>query len=135
MEINNIRLLVNNLKECFEFYKDKLGLKVSYGDAESPYASFEVGELSQLALFQSEMMAATVGTTELGEPKEVRDKFVIVIEVENVDKEFEKLSTLGIDFVNEPMDMQAWGIRVAHLRDPENNLIELFSELSNNGAE
>ena len=25
--------------------------------------------------------------------------------------------------------MTAWGIRVAHFRDPENNLIELYSEL------
>jgi len=25
--------------------------------------------------------------------------------------------------------MTAWGIRVAHFRDPESNLIELYSEL------
>jgi len=31
--------------------------------------------------------------------------------------------------------MRAWGIRVAHLRDPENNLIELFSDLLENGIE
>lgn len=134
MEINNIRLLVNNFEECFEFYKDQLGLKVSYGDIESPYASFETGELSQIAIFKSEMMATTVGTTDLADAENVRDKFVIVVEVDSVDKEFKRLSENGVEFVNEPTDMQAWGIRVAHLRDPENNLIELFSELSGNGA-
>jgi len=92
MEINNIRLLVNNFKECFEFYKNQLELKVSYGDIEGPYASFQTGDLSQLALFKSEMMAATVGTTELANAENVRDRFVIVIEVDNVDKMFEKLS-------------------------------------------
>lgn len=135
MELNNIRLLVNDFQKCFEFYKNTLGLEVTYGTKEGPYASFELGELSQLTLFQSEMMAQTIGTEELPKPKNVQDKFVIVIEADDVDDEFERLSVLDINFVNPPMDMQAWGIRVSHLRDPENNLIELFSELPENDEE
>lgn len=33
-------------------------------------------------------------------------------------------------FVNEPTDMADWGSRTVLLRDPEDNLIELFSPLA-----
>ena len=33
-------------------------------------------------------------------------------------------------FVNEPTDMVDWGSRTVLLRDPEDNLIELFSPLA-----
>ena len=35
----------------------------------------------------------------------------------------------GVVFLTEPKNMMAWGISVAHFRDTENKLIELFSEL------
>ena len=36
----------------------------------------------------------------------------------------------GINFINEPTDMPDWGMRVVHLRDPEENLIEFFTPLA-----
>jgi lactoylglutathione lyase len=64
------------------------------------------------------------------EEKEIlTDKAVIVIEVENVDETYKELKSKGVQFLNEPKDMAAWGIRVTHFRDPENNLIELHSLL------
>ena len=36
----------------------------------------------------------------------------------------------GVIFVNEPTDMADWGSRTVLLRDPEDNLIELFSPLA-----
>ena len=56
-------------------------------------------------------------------------KFAIIIEVDNVDKKFKELKNKYIKFITEPKDMEAWGIRVAHFRDPEKNLIEIFSNL------
>ena len=132
MELNNLRLLVNKFADCFDFYKNQLRLTVNYGDEKGPYASFDLGELSQLALFNADMMSETVATKELEYPENFKDKFVIVIEVESVDKTFEKLSEKGVKFINEPMDMEGWGIRVSHLRDPENNLVELFTPLDEN---
>ena len=34
-----------------------------------------------------------------------------------------------MEFVNEPKDYPAWTIQAAHLRDPDGNLIELFTSL------
>ena len=62
--------------------------------------------------------------------KNTRDQFAIIIEVDNVNKIFENLKKKKVEFINEPKDMPVWGIRVVHFRDPENNLIELFSYLN-----
>ena len=53
----------------------------------------------------------------------------IVIEVDNVNETFNTLQNKGVTFLTEPQDMAAWEIKVIHFKDPENNLIELFSEL------
>ena len=58
------------------------------------------------------------------------EKAVIVIQVEDVDAMFRELTSRGVEFVSEPADMAGWGGRVAHFRDPEENLIELYSGLS-----
>ena len=57
-------------------------------------------------------------------------KYEALLQVDNVDKVFKKLSDKGIDFINKPIDISGWGSRVAHFRDPEDNLIEIYSELS-----
>ena len=126
MKLNNIRLLVNNFEKSFEFYNDILGLNCTWGDKNSNFASFDIGISSGLAIFRAELMAETIGT-----PKnEIHaiDKFAIILEVENVDKTFTDFKD-RIKFITKPKDMKTWGIRVAHFRDIENNLIEIFSNL------
>ena len=126
MKLNNIRLLVNNFEKSFEFYNDILGLNCTWGDKNSNFASFDIGISSGLAIFKAELMAETIDT-----PKnEIHaiDKFAIILEVENVDKTFADFKD-RIKFITKPKDMKTWGIRVAHFRDIENNLIEIFSNL------
>ena len=55
---------------------------------------------------------------------------MVVFEVENVDDTYQAFLKKGINFINEPTDMPDWGMRVVHLRDPEENLIELFTPLA-----
>lgn len=50
--------------------------------------------------------------------------------MDNVDETYATLKAKGVQFVNQPSDMADWGMRVVHFRDPENNLIELFSPLA-----
>ncbi len=128
MKFNNIRLLVNDFDTCFNFYKDTLGLKCTWGELGDNFASFDIGIPSGLAIFKAELMNDAINNKSKVAANE-RDKFVIIIEVESVDKKYELLKKKKLKFMNEPKDMQAWGIRVVHFRDPENNLIELFSYL------
>ncbi|MCG8411823.1 MAG: VOC family protein [Bacteroidales bacterium] len=54
----------------------------------------------------------------------------MVLNVDDVDKTFQDLSERGVSFINKPTDMTGWGIRTAHFRDPENNLIEICSDIA-----
>jgi catechol 2,3-dioxygenase-like lactoylglutathione lyase family enzyme len=130
MKLNNIRLLVADFDACFEFYSEKLGLKVTWGEKGSAYASFDIGLPSGLALFKSELMAESVGNANLELPQNHREKTAIVLQVDSVDESYKELCERGVEFVNKPLDMSGWGDRVAHFRDPEGNLIEIFSELA-----
>jgi predicted enzyme related to lactoylglutathione lyase len=54
---------------------------------------------------------------------------MISFEVENVDEMYKSLLAKDVTFINQPTYMPDWGMRVVHLRDPEENLIELFTPL------
>jgi len=130
MKFNNVRLLVKDYKKCFEFYTEKLGLEAAW-NLEGCYASFKVAEgIEGLAIFVSDFMAPAVGNAEKTQPSGYREKSMISFEVENVDKTYQTFLEKGVDFINQPTDMPDWGMRVVHLRDPEENLIELFTPLA-----
>ena len=133
MKLNNIRLLVKDFDNCFKFYSEKVGLSVTWGKLGGDYASFEIGlgtNKMDLSIFKTDLMAKVLGNIDMQLPVNCREKVVIGIQVDNVDNVFNKLSAKGIVFVNKPIDMAGWGSRVAHFRDPEDNLIEIYSELS-----
>jgi len=129
MKFSNVRLLVKDYETCFKFYTEKLGLEAAF-NIEGCYGSFKVAEgIEGLAIFTSDLMAPAVGNTDKSQPTDCREKMMISFEVENVDETFNTLSAKGVEFINQPTDMPGWGMRVVHLRDPEENLIELFTPL------
>ena len=129
MELNCIRLLVKDFDKCFKFYSETLGLNVTWGKIGGDYASFDIGIPSGLSIFKSELMASAIGNSDKSLPADNREKVAIVLKVGNVDNSYKDLSAKGVTFINEPSDMTGWGMRVTHFRDPENNLIEIWSEL------
>jgi len=129
MKFSNVRLLVQDYKKCFKFYTEKLGLEAVW-NLEDCYASFKVAEgIEGFTLFVSDFMAPAVGNVEKTQPSGYREKSMVSFEVENVDDSYQAFLKKGIDFINQPTDMPDWGMRVVHLRDPEENLIELFTPL------
>jgi len=131
MKFSNVRLLVKDYKKCFRFYTETLGLEPAWGDENGPYASFKVAEgIEGFALFVSDYMASAVGNADKTQPEGYREKSLVVFEVENVDETYQALLAKGVTFINQPTDMPDWGLRAVHLRDPEENLIELFTPLA-----
>ena len=130
MKFSNVRLLVKDYQKCFKFYTEKLGLEPVWGDENGPYANFKVAEgIEGFAIFVSDFMAPAVGNADKTQPFGYREKSMVSFEVENVDETYQTLLTKDINFINQPMDMPDWGMRVVHLRDPEENLIEFFTPL------
>jgi len=135
MKFSNVRLLVKDFKKCFRFYTETLGFEPAWGDEDGCYASFKVAEgIEGFAIFVSDFMAPAVGNVDKTQPVGYREKSLAVFEVEKVDESYKALLAKGVKFINEPTDMPDWGMRVVHFRDPEDNLIELFTPLATEQA-
>jgi catechol 2,3-dioxygenase-like lactoylglutathione lyase family enzyme len=129
MKFSNIRLLVNDFDKCFTFYNDILGLECTWGKLGDNFASFNIGTPSGLALFKAELMSIAINNADAKKNETLQDKIAIILQVDSVNETYNSLQSKGVKFSTEPKDMTAWGIRVIHFRDPENNLIELYSDL------
>ncbi|MGE5602763.1 MAG: VOC family protein [Nitrososphaerales archaeon] len=132
MKLTHVRLLVNDFDACFRFYRDVMGFEVVWGAEGSSYADFKSrrGE-AMVALFGRQAMADTFGMGELPPepPCPCQDRTMLVFEAADLDSTVAALRARGVDFVADLQDQPDWGIRTAHLRDPDGNLIELNSPL------
>jgi lactoylglutathione lyase len=122
------RLLVSNFKACFQFYRDIMEFPVTFGAEDDVYADFNTGEVT-LALFDRLAMAKAVGTDQLPVESPAQDKMCLCFVVDDVDAKYKELKSKAIALIAEPNDKPDWGIRVAHFRDPDGNLIEINQPL------
>lgn len=129
MKLTHVRLLVNDFDTCFRFYRDVMGFEVQWGAEGSGYADFRGRGEAMVALFSRQGVAATLGIGELPPEAGCQDRAMLVFEAADLDSTVEALIARGADFVAGLQDRPDWGIRTAHLRDPEGNLIELNSPL------
>jgi lactoylglutathione lyase len=119
---NYVRLLVDNYRGSFRFYRDIMGMKLLRGDVDSEYAEFEVPGV-RLALFQRARMTAALGIPEpLGEG---RGHIALVFAVDDVDAAHKELQSKGVKFALAPRTHADWDVRTAHFHDPDGNLIEI----------
>ena len=57
----------------------------------------------------------------------IRGRRHVVLSVDDVDEVYVSLKQRGVEFLSVPEDRPHWGVRTAHLQDPEGNLIEINS--------
>jgi lactoylglutathione lyase len=128
MKYTFTRLLVSDFKSCFRFYRDTMGFVASFGTEDGSYADFVLGDVS-LALFDQLEMSRAINTDGKPSRADVQDSICLVFEVESVDETFERLRQMQVDIIVGPTDHPDWGIRTAHFRDPDGNLIEINQSL------
>ncbi len=121
MELVQIRLIVEDFGACFRFYRDVLGLKPQVDDEAGPYGKLSLPEgRAAIALQSREHLAQSAPW--LAGPR-TGDGSLIVLKVDDLDAVGAELAERGARWVTEP-ETQWERLRVAHLRDPEGNLIE-----------
>jgi lactoylglutathione lyase len=129
MKLTYIRLLVSDFDASFRFYRDTMQFEVAWGEEGSGYADFKTGSGTGLALFDRSEMADSLGTSDLPESAQAQDRFLLIFGVEDLYTTVGHLRERGVVFEVEPADHPEWGIRTAHLRDPDGNLIEINSPM------
>lgn len=128
MKLVSVRKLVRDFDGCLRFYRDIIGLELKYSAEGGYYAAFNnEGSDVLLELFTSKDAAAVLGDRPAETPSQYRT--LVSFSVPSVDATLEELRGKGADVVGDATDQPAWGVRIAYVRDPDGNLIELFTSL------
>ncbi|MGW2643384.1 VOC family protein [Streptomyces sp. NPDC001393] len=122
MELAQVRLLVTDFAACYRFYADILGLKPQSGATEGPYEKFSPHTGSAGIALQDRAMMAEV-LKELGDTV-TGHRSLVVLRVDDLDAYCAEITARGAVLVHGPAPMTD-RMRVAHLKDPEGNLVEL----------
>jgi predicted enzyme related to lactoylglutathione lyase len=126
--LENIRLLVDDFDGCFRFYRDVMGLKPVWGKEGSNYASFAAGKAT-LSIFMRRLMSRDMETQHLPYCAEAQDRVLLAFHVDDLEAEVESILSKGWQLSMCVTPHPDYGMRTAHLRDPDGNLIELYSPL------
>ncbi|WAZ21646.1 VOC family protein [Streptomyces cinnabarinus] len=122
MELAQVRLLVSDFAACYRFYADVLGLKPQSGAAEGPYEKLSPATGSAgIALQDRAAMAEWLG--ELDDTA-TGHRSLVVLRVDDLDDYCARITERGAVIVHGPASLTE-RMRVAHLKDPEGNLVEL----------
>jgi catechol 2,3-dioxygenase-like lactoylglutathione lyase family enzyme len=123
MNLVSLRVITDDIQRLVQFYERVTGLAARWSTedfAEITTSSFTLALASQrtMALFGAGAAHAA-------------DNHSVIIEflVEDVDQEYEKLKEVINEFVLEPKT-QPWGNRSLLFRDPDGNLINFFTPVS-----
>ena len=114
-------VFVRDLTKCTAFYRDTLKLPYTGSDANS--STFLLQE-RYLILLSVSGAADLLGTDSNEFKIDGTPRVVLAAGVKDVDAVYETLKAEGVTFLRPPTD-QAWGLRTAHLADPEGNLWEI----------
>jgi predicted enzyme related to lactoylglutathione lyase len=121
-----IGIFVNDLDRMAPFYRDVLGLKISW-DGKGPYAEFE-HEGMHFSMYEKAQLPRLLGETPTY-PNGLNGTFELAIDLPTAaeaDREFERICKAGGRPVYGPQD-EPWGMHSTMLADPEGNMIKIDS--------
>ena len=121
MQFTGICIITQNVDRLCAFYREILKLEPEEGNV------FEIipTEGADLSIFSSER-------TEKMAPGCLKGagygSYTIEFEVEDVDREFERLKALNVEIVKPPTT-QSWARRSVWFRDPDGNIINFYANV------
>jgi lactoylglutathione lyase len=127
MKLVSCRLLVTDFAKSLAFWRDTVGLALSYSDEALGYAYFDSGGIG-LELYVREQFINDLGEV-ASRPQVHGYQEVITFQVDDVDATFAQLVERGATAVSAPIDRPAWQARAGHISDPDGHLVEIYSKL------
>jgi lactoylglutathione lyase len=123
VKLSQVRMLVDDFPSSFRFYRDALGLEPTSGGENDDYASF-----GSIAIFLRH------GQEEAAPLRAPGDGTLLCLAVDDLAGTIARIEGAGGNLLAPAADQPDWGLRVAYVRDPAGNLIEIHEELPS-GAE
>lgn len=134
MKLTHVRLLTDDVEASARFYRDVLGLEVTLDAGDGVYKELRGGDVV-LGVFRRDLMGQMIGAELPVTSSGPADAVALTFAVDDVDEAARSVRDRGADLVSEPRDYEVAFLRVAHLRDPDGNLIELNAPLGKNPRE
>jgi len=122
--LDHVGVVTTDLERATRFYVEKLGFRetMRLETTHSGTIVFVSVDGCEVELFGSGRPPEPSGTAATGNV--VGYKHISLL-VDSVDAEYARLKTLGVEFTMGPTDAES-GLRLAFLRDPDGNPIELL---------
>jgi predicted enzyme related to lactoylglutathione lyase len=123
MDFVSIRIITDQIKPLVQFYENVTGLAATwytedFAELAMPSGTLAIGSTRTLAFFGADV----------AQPAANRSA-IIEFRVNDVDADYRRLADAVGDFVQTPTTMP-WGNRSLLLRDPDGNLVNLFTPVS-----
>jgi len=114
-----VRVFVTDWERAIRFYSKTLGMTIAYQNDEMGWAQMAPGE-GQLALERVDPADQ--------EGRELVGRFVgVSLQIPDISATYKTLAERGVEFVAAP-EKQPWGGVLAHLRDPDGNILTLLGK-------
>ncbi|MBM3942770.1 MAG: VOC family protein [SAR202 cluster bacterium] len=114
--ISAVTLAVQDMARALAFYRDQLEMPLRYGDAESEFCSFRVGQ-GYLNL----VLAPAGGWSWWGR---------VIFYVDDVDALHQRLTEAGVPGIEAPPKDASWGERYFHVTDPDGHELSFARPLA-----
>lgn len=128
MKLVQSRIVTDDVEQLAAFYARLVGVPVAVNEyyVEVPAGPASVGfSKRRFTEYHRKCAAAAAGAAYPG-PRDFRPEVILDFLVDDVDAEYERVRALGVEWVLPPTT-QPWGNRNMIFRDPEGNLINVFS--------
>ncbi len=123
MDFASIRIITDDLEQIVQFYEQVTGVPAVratpvFAELNLPSATLAFGHTQTTQLFGQDSARPA-------------DNHSVIIEflVDDVDREYERLTALVEQWVQKPTTMP-WGNRSTLFRDPDGNLVNLFTPVT-----
>ena len=128
MDLASIRIITDDLDRLVDFYEQVTGVSAErpapvFAELVLPSATLAIGDSQTVPLFGAGSARAADNHT-----------VIIEFQVDDVDAEYQRLTPHVDDWVQEPTTMP-WGNRSILFRDPDNNLVNLYTPVSEEAIE
>jgi len=130
MNLISTRIITAQVETLINFYEQVTGLKATrytpdFAELKTPGATLAIGSIRTLQFFGGDSVAQSAQNRSM----------IIEFRVDNVQQRFEQLAvSLKSAIVQEPTIMP-WGNQSLLLRDPDGNLVNLFTPVTPEAVE
>jgi lactoylglutathione lyase len=122
--LNAYALTVRDVKQCADFYRDKVGLHLKELSDGFAYLTFRDGGGPGVALVSAAGLAQEIPRERVRPEASLLQRNYFAVFLEDADRAYEELRQKGVRFLQPPAS-RSDGQRYAFFEDPEGNLWEI----------